>query len=81
MSGSIVEQKRCAAARSIELIEPGMVIGLGTGSTAAIMVELLGERVRQGLNISAVPTSDATGRLAESQGIPLTNFDKIGDWI
>ena len=77
MSESVIELKRRAATRSVELIESGMVIGLGTGSTAAIMVELLGERVRQGLKVSGVPTSDATARLAERWDIPLTNFDQV----
>ena len=58
------EQKRRAAARSLDFVEPGMVLGLGTGSTAAIMVELLGERVRAGLAVTGIPTSEATAALA-----------------
>jgi hypothetical protein len=50
-------QKRAAAARAIEFVRPGMKLGLGTGSTAKHFVELLGERVRAGLNVVGVPTS------------------------
>ena len=53
-------QKRAAAARAIEFVRPGMRLGLGTGSTAQHFVELLGERVRAGLDVVAVPTSEAT---------------------
>ncbi len=48
-----------------------MVLGLGTGSTAAIAVELLGERVRQGLRVVGVPTSERTAAQARELGIPL----------
>jgi ribose 5-phosphate isomerase A len=71
------DQKYLAAARSLEFVEPGMVLGLGTGSTAAIMVELLGERVSQGFWVSGIPTSEATAELARRCGIPLTDFDQI----
>ena len=53
-------QKRAAAARAVEFVRPGMRVGLGTGSTAKHFVELIGERVRSGLKIIAVPTSEAT---------------------
>ncbi len=66
--------KRRAALRSLDFVEPGMVLGLGTGSTAAHMVTLLGERVRQGLKVTGVPTSEATRRLAEESGVPLTDL-------
>jgi ribose 5-phosphate isomerase A len=67
--------KRAAAARAVEFVRPGMRIGLGTGSTARYFVELLGERVRAGLDIVAVPTSDATRADAERRGIELTTLD------
>ncbi len=67
--------KRAASARALEFIGPGMRVGLGTGSTARHFVELLGERVRGGLDIVAVPTSEATRRDAERLGIPLTTLD------
>ena len=53
-------QKRAAAARALEFVQPGMRLGLGTGSTARHFVDLLGERVRAGLDVIAVPTSEAT---------------------
>ena len=52
---SVEARKRAAAARAITLVEPGMRLGLGTGSTAKHFVELLGERVRGGLNVIGVP--------------------------
>ena len=69
-------QKRAAAERALTLVEPGMRLGLGTGSTAAYFVDLLGERVRAGLNISAVPTSEVTRAQAERAGIALTTLDQ-----
>ena len=69
-------QKRAAAARAIEFVRPGMRLGLGTGSTAKHFVELLGERVRNGLNVLGVPTSDATRRDAERVGVPLSTLDE-----
>jgi ribose 5-phosphate isomerase A len=68
-------QKRAAAARALELVEDGMWLGLGTGSTARHFVELLAERVRKGLRIVAVPTSEATRRDAERLGVPLMGLD------
>src|SRR6476660_2603146 len=69
-------QKRAAAARAIEFVRPGMRLGLGTGSTAKHFVELIGERVRAGLDIIAVPTSEATFADAKRCGIPLTTLDE-----
>jgi len=70
------EQKRAAAAVALELVRPGMRLGLGTGSTAAYFVELLGEKVRAGLDVIGVPTSEATRGLAKHAGIPLTTLDE-----
>jgi len=69
-------QKRAAAARAVEFVRPGMRLGLGTGSTARHFVELLAERVRAGLDIIAVPTSETTRLDAERLGIPLTTLDE-----
>ncbi|MEM7224240.1 MAG: ribose-5-phosphate isomerase RpiA [Pseudomonadota bacterium] len=77
MSASIQEQKRAAAAASVALIEPGMTLGLGSGSTAAIMVELLGARVADGLEVVGLPTSEGTAAQARGLGIPLTTFDEV----
>src|SRR5436190_4196200 len=69
-------QKRAAAARALEFVRPGMRLGLGSGSTAKHFVELLAERVRAGLDVIAVPTSEATRRDAERLGVPLTSLDE-----
>jgi len=68
--------KRAAAARALDFVRPGMRLGLGTGSTAQAFVDLLGERVRGGLSLKAVPTSEATRSQAERLGIPLTTLDE-----
>jgi ribose 5-phosphate isomerase A len=72
----IEAQKRAAAARAVEFVHPGMRLGLGTGSTAKHFVELLGERVRVGLDVVGVPTSEVTRALAEKLGIKLTTLDE-----
>src|SRR5712672_4697941 len=72
----IETQKRAAAARALEFVEPGMRLGLGTGSTARHFVELLAERVRGGLRIVGVPTSEATRRDAERLGVPLSSLEE-----
>jgi ribose 5-phosphate isomerase A len=68
--------KRAAAAHAVALVEDGMRVGLGTGSTAAHFVALLGERVRGGLRVVGVPTSEATRAQAEREGVPLTTLDE-----
>ncbi|MBI4213025.1 MAG: ribose-5-phosphate isomerase RpiA [Chloroflexi bacterium] len=72
MSGDLESLKQEAADRALELVRPGMVVGLGTGSTARYFVEGLGRRVREGLQISAVATSRATAELAASLRIVTT---------
>jgi ribose 5-phosphate isomerase A len=69
--------KREAAARALEEVRDGMRLGLGTGSTAKHFVELLGMRVRDGLKVVGVPTSETTRQDAERWGIPLTTLDDI----
>jgi ribose 5-phosphate isomerase A len=66
-----------AAAAAVEFVREGMTVGLGTGSTAAHFVRLLGERVRQGLVVLAVPTSEATRSLAEAAGVPLVDIAHV----
>jgi ribose 5-phosphate isomerase A len=68
--------KRRAAARALEDVKSGMRLGLGTGSTARHFVDLLGERVRGGLQVTGVPTSEATRAQAEACGIALTTLDE-----
>ncbi len=67
--------KFAAAEKALDFVEPGMLLGLGTGSTADIFVRLLGERVAEGLEITGVPTSTRTRDLAASLNIPLTTLE------
>ena len=69
------DYKLMAAERALAFVEPGMKLGLGTGSTAAKFVDLLGARVKAGLDVICVPTSDVTQKQAESLGIRLTSLD------
>ena len=71
------ELKRQAAARALEHVRDGMKLGLGTGSTAKHFVDLLGEKVRAGLKVVGVPTSEATRIQAEQCGIRLTTLDEV----
>jgi ribose 5-phosphate isomerase A len=70
-------EKRAAARASLRFVQDGNIVGLGTGSTAAYAVRLLGERVRAGLKIRGIPTSTQTKDLAASVGIPLTTLDEF----
>src|SRR6201991_1382180 len=72
----IEAQKRAAAARAVDFVQPGMRLGLGTGSTAKHFVELLAERVRDGLKVAGVPTSETTRADAQRLGITLTTLDE-----
>lgn len=65
-----------AAQAAVEIVSDGMVLGLGTGSTATFAIEILGERVKQGLKIKGVPTSESTAQLAMSVGIPIVSLDE-----
>jgi len=67
--------KRAAAAKALEYLTDGMKLGLGTGTTAEIFLELLAARVRGGLNVIGVPTSERTAEKARSLGIPLASLD------
>jgi ribose 5-phosphate isomerase A len=69
--------KRQAAARALLSVRDGMRLGLGTGSTAKHFVDLLGQRVRAGLKVLGVPTSEATRIQATECGIPLTTLDDV----
>ena len=70
------EMKRMAALKAAELVQDGMRLGLGTGSTARHFVDAVGEKVRAGMRLVCVPTSEATRAHAESLGIPLTTLDE-----
>jgi ribose 5-phosphate isomerase A len=73
-------QKRASGEAAAALVEDGMIVGLGTGSTAAYFVEALGVRVaREGLKLRGVPTSEATAALAARLGIPLLDLNDAGE--
>lgn len=67
-------EKKLAAQAAVEYVRDGMIIGLGTGSTAAYAVLKIGERVKQGLSVTATSSSLATEQLARSVNIPLVDF-------
>ena len=70
-------QKRAAAARALEFVRPGMRLGLGTGSTARHFVELLGERVRDGLDVDRrCRPRTRRGAMPSGCGVPLTTLDE-----
>lgn len=71
--------KKIVAHKAIELVQEEMTVGLGTGSTAYWAIQNLGQRVRQGLNIKAVPTSIESERLAKKLGIPLAVLSEINE--
>lgn len=68
------ELKRAAAMRAIEEVENGMILGLGTGSTAAFVVEGLARRVAAGLRVVGIPTSERTAAQARRLGVPIATF-------
>ena len=68
------EAKLLAAKRAVEFVGDGMAVGLGTGTTATLFIRELGKRVRNGLRIRAIASSDASRDLAEQFGIRMTNF-------
>jgi ribose 5-phosphate isomerase A len=74
--GDADTQKLHAAERALDYLRPGMKLGLGTGSTAAKFIDLLGARVKDGLEVVCVPTSETTRAQAEALNIPLTTLDR-----
>jgi ribose 5-phosphate isomerase A len=66
--------KRAAAERAVAEVESGMVLGIGSGSTAAFAIAALAERVARGLRVTAIPTSERSAALARRLGVPLTDF-------
>ena len=69
-------EKELAGRAAAKLVVAGNIVGLGTGSTAYFAVVALGERVRAGLNVIGIPTSDATAELARAAGVPLSTLDQ-----
>ncbi|MCL7416213.1 MAG: ribose-5-phosphate isomerase RpiA [Halalkalicoccus sp.] len=74
-TGGSEEAKRRAGERAAELVEEGMIVGLGTGSTAAHAIRALGKRVEAGLDVRGVPTSYQSADRAREAGIPLITLD------
>ncbi|HOT07095.1 MAG: Ribose-5-phosphate isomerase A [Methanosaeta sp. PtaB.Bin039] len=74
--GSFEEEKRAAGESAADLVEDGMVVGLGTGSTVAWTIRRLGRRVGEGLSIQGVATSYQSEAIAISAGIPLTTLSQ-----
>nr|WP_299339409.1 ribose-5-phosphate isomerase RpiA [Allomuricauda sp.] len=70
-------EKKIAAKEAIAMVKDGMVLGLGSGSTAYFMIESLGERVKNGLSVVGVPSSDKTAKLAQEYNIPLTTLNEV----
>lgn len=69
--------KRAAGIAAAEFVKPGMIVGLGTGSTVKFFIDQLGKRCRQGLQISAIATSERSLKQAISVGIPIADIDDI----
>jgi ribose 5-phosphate isomerase A len=74
---AITQAKKAAGEKAAALVQPGMLVGLGTGSTAYWAIEKIGEMVKGGLNIRAVATSLASEKQARELGIPITSFSEI----
>lgn len=72
-----MNQKEIAGRKAAEYVKDGMVVGLGTGSTAKFMVDAVGELVKNGMKIQGVPTSKATEAQARELGIPLLDINEV----
>ena len=72
---TILEQKKAAAEEALKYVEDGMLLGLGTGSTADLFTEALAKKVADGLKVRCVPTSEATRQLAERLDIELVQLN------
>jgi ribose 5-phosphate isomerase A len=72
------ERKRQAAEKAVEMVQDGMKVGLGTGSTAYFAIEAIGRLVKEGYQLLAVPTSLASERQARELGIPLVTLEEAG---
>lgn len=74
-SAAVLNQfKEAAAESAAALVKDGMIVGLGSGTTATLAVHAIGKRVSQGLRITGIPTSEQTGQLARTLAIPLTTL-------
>lgn len=74
---NLENEKRLAAIEAVNYIKEGMIVGLGSGSTSAYMIEELGKRVSNGLKIKGVPSSEEIKQLATKSGIPIIALDQV----
>ncbi|OGU33505.1 MAG: ribose 5-phosphate isomerase A [Ignavibacteria bacterium GWA2_35_9] len=75
----MMSEKQIAAEKAIEFVNNGMILGLGSGSTAAFFIKKLGEQVKRGLKITGVSTSNAATNLALSNNIPLVSIEEVSE--
>jgi ribose 5-phosphate isomerase A len=73
------KEKKAAAEKAVEFIESGMLVGLGTGSTVKFMIESLAKKIKDGLKVKAISTSNATSKFAESLGITVLDFSDVDE--
>jgi ribose 5-phosphate isomerase A len=73
----LIKEKKAAAEKAVEFIKSGMLVGLGTGSTIKFMIESLAEKVKNGLDVKTVSTSNATSKFAESLGITVLSINDV----
>ena len=76
MKKNVNSEKQLCAEAACDYVKDGMIVGLGTGTTAEFAVRKMGELVRDGLSIRGIPTSNRTKELAEAEGIPLIDFSE-----
>ena len=76
MKKNVISEKQLSAEAACDYVKDGMIVGLGTGTTAEFAVRKLGKLVRDGLSIRGIPTSNRTKKLAEAEGIPLIDFSE-----
>lgn len=76
MKKNVISEKQLSAETACNYVKDGMIVGLGTGTTAEFAVRKIGKLVRNGLSIRGIPTSNRTKELAEAEGIPLIDFSE-----
>ena len=76
MKKNVISEKQLSAEAACNYVKDGMIVGLGTGTTAEFAVRKIGKLVREGLSIRGIPTSNRTKELAEAEGIPLIDFSE-----
>src|SRR2546421_3201487 len=72
-----IDPKKIAAEKAVEYVQDGMIVGLGTGTTAYWAIQKIGERVKKGIKIQAVASSEKSADLADELNIPVISFDDI----